>query len=264
MSNNHLLITAPIYYSLASLVSRPRHFHAHAEIIHVLSGKLTLQTEDGEFILCEGDTCFIFPNQLHGYYADVPEKHLMINFSAEYCPEFSDILTKKKPVTNVFSVTDKEGYKALFDEAYHSFYSHSPYAEQLCRGYTLVLCAESLSHLELVDFDPANLRTMQLIIKYCLENYTSKLTLEQMASHLHISRHYISHLFSSEMKTGFLEYVNSLRVNKAKSMLESPEERITDIALSCGFENQRTFNRVFLKFCGVTPREYRKALIHEE
>ena len=57
---------------------------------------------------------------------------------------------------------------------------------------------------------------------------------------------------------GFSDYVGSLRVRQAQGLLRATDRKIAQIALDCGFENQRTFNRTFLKVCGTTPRAYRQ------
>jgi len=60
------------------------------------------------------------------------------------------------------------------------------------------------------------------------------------------------------MGCGFNEYVNKLRVEKAKNLLVQSKLSILDVALECGFDNQRSFDRVFLKFQRSTPSKYKK------
>jgi AraC-like DNA-binding protein len=72
-----------------------------------------------------------------------------------------------------------------------------------------------------------------------------------------ISRYYLSRTFSEKLQTSFPNYLNSLRVDLAKNLLESGDQDILQICYECGFESQRTFNRVFKNTCGITPREYR-------
>ena len=56
----------------------------------------------------------------------------------------------------------------------------------------------------------------------------------------------------------FSKYVNGVRLNYAVAELENSMDSITNICLDCGFESQRTFNRVFKDRYKITPREYRK------
>ena len=59
----------------------------------------------------------------------------------------------------------------------------------------------------------------------------------------------------------FSKYVNGVRLNYAVAALENTMDSITNICLDCGFESQRTFNRVFKERYKITPREYRKRII---
>ena len=60
----------------------------------------------------------------------------------------------------------------------------------------------------------------------------------------------------------FSKYVNGVRLNYAVAALENTMDSITNICLDCGFESQRTFNRVFKDRYKITPREYRKRMEH--
>ena len=47
---------------------------------------------------------------------------------------------------------------------------------------------------------------------------------------------------------------------KAKELLADPQQKVLDVMCACGFRNQSSFNRVFLEYCGVSPREYRRSI----
>jgi AraC-like DNA-binding protein len=99
--------------------------------------------------------------------------------------------------------------------------------------------------------------SLHRIIGYISENYHSPLTLDKLSAEMGISRYYLSRTFSEKLQTSFPNYLNSLRVDLAKNLLESGDQDILQICYECGFESQRTFNRVFKNACGITPREYR-------
>ena len=66
-------------------------------------------------------------------------------------------------------------------------------------------------------------------------------------------------LYRSSCKRISAGYVNGIRLNYAQAMLDGGNESITKICYECGFESQRTFNRVFKERYRVTPREYKNA-----
>ena len=56
----------------------------------------------------------------------------------------------------------------------------------------------------------------------------------------------------------FRDFLNSLRIEKAKGLLRSSDSTVLAIALECGFKNESTFHRVFLDVTGTTPAKYKK------
>jgi AraC-like DNA-binding protein len=55
----------------------------------------------------------------------------------------------------------------------------------------------------------------------------------------------------------FTEYVSRVRVEKAKNLLLNPLSRVSEVAFASGFQSIPHFNRVFKKYAGVSPTEYR-------
>ena len=101
--------------------------------------------------------------------------------------------------------------------------------------------------------------TLHSILEFCSAHFTEEISLETVAASLHLSRCYISHLFSQTLKTTLPEYVHSLRLSDAARLLRQTDQNVTRIALDLGFGSLRNFNRVFLKQIGMTPTEYRQS-----
>ena len=57
----------------------------------------------------------------------------------------------------------------------------------------------------------------------------------------------------------FTAYLNSMRIARAKELLQADHAPMLQIALACGFSNQSHFNRVFKRIAGMAPGEYRKS-----
>ena len=93
---------------------------------------------------------------------------------------------------------------------------------------------------------------------YVAKNYGSRITLEKMANDLGVSKYVLSRMFAKTFHCNFSKYVNGGRLNNTVTELENSQDSITNICLNCGFESQRTFNRVFKDRYKLTPREYRK------
>ena len=99
-------------------------------------------------------------------------------------------------------------------------------------------------------------------VEYVAKNFREKISLEKMAYDLCVSKYVLSRMFAKTFHCNFSKYVNGVRLNYAVAALENTMDSITNICLDCGFESQRTFNRVFKDRYKITPREYRKRMEH--
>jgi AraC-like DNA-binding protein/ligand-binding sensor protein len=88
-------------------------------------------------------------------------------------------------------------------------------------------------------------------------HFAEALTLEDAARSVHLSESYFSSLFKKGSGSSFREYLNAVRVDEAKKLLELNRQSVTEIALAVGFESQSYFSKVFRAMTGVSPKEYR-------
>ena len=93
--------------------------------------------------------------------------------------------------------------------------------------------------------------------RYIWENYTRKISLREIARASGLSAPYFSTIFKEEMGENLSNYLNRLRVEKAAAMLVTTDLPISEIAASCGFEDQSWFSKIFKNNTGLTPGKYR-------
>ncbi|MDQ0973140.1 two-component system response regulator YesN [Neobacillus niacini] len=88
--------------------------------------------------------------------------------------------------------------------------------------------------------------------------YSEKLTLNYLASKIHINSAYLSRKFHEEVGMGFSEYLNEFRLKEAQRMLvEYPDLSISTVSERCGFNSQHYFSQIFRKMTGQSPRDFR-------
>lgn len=95
--------------------------------------------------------------------------------------------------------------------------------------------------------------------EYMEEHYNEEITLQRAAEFLGISAGYLSTLFSQQLGTGFIEYLNHVRIDHACSYLRQDYYKTYEIAYKVGFLDEKYFTRVFKKVTGMTPSEYKKS-----
>ena len=97
-----------------------------------------------------------------------------------------------------------------------------------------------------------------------IQNHLSQpeeLTLERIARVACLSPGAFSNYFRAKYNRRYVDFVNELRISMACSLLSTPERNITRIAYEVGFTNLSNFNRMFLKYRGCPPSEYRRKLL---
>ncbi len=94
-------------------------------------------------------------------------------------------------------------------------------------------------------------------INYIKNNYDKKISLEDIAQELNLSKHYFCSVFKKETGETTSLYINKLRIGKAKKMLLKQDYKIKEIFEEVGFSNQHYFSKVFKKITGMTITEYR-------
>jgi YesN/AraC family two-component response regulator len=111
----------------------------------------------------------------------------------------------------------------------------------------------------------SNVYLLREIKKYIQEDFGNKnLCLNTIADQFHISPVYLSKFFKEQSGIKFIDYLNTYRLERGKELMENPGRSIHEISDQVGYLSSNTFIRVFKKYFGITPGEYRKSLAYTE
>ncbi len=102
-----------------------------------------------------------------------------------------------------------------------------------------------------------NSELIKKAIRYISKNYANHITLEETANYVHLNPAYFSTIFKQSCGSSFKEYLNLVRIEESKHLLSNTDYSIVEIATATGFEDQSYFSKVFKKYTGITPRQYR-------
>ena len=129
-------------------------------------------------------------------------------------------------------------------------------ADTLCiwlKDTMVHMSAIALQHYHIVYRD-----IVSKTIQYLRANWDKKITLDDIVDATHVSKAYLCTIFKKEMGMSILEYLTRLRVEKAKEMLNASNYTLTEIAQQCCFFDQSYFSKVFRKYSGYTPKQWRE------
>ena len=111
------------------------------------------------------------------------------------------------------------------------------------------VCAREGNRAEPVDIRKAR--------SFIHEHSDEELSLTQVAREVNLSRNHLSEKFKQVTGVKFVDYIARSRFEKACGLLGDPNLRVSEIAFAVGFQSLSQFNRVFKKFSGKSPTEYR-------
>lgn len=97
-------------------------------------------------------------------------------------------------------------------------------------------------------------------LDYIEKNPQARITLKEMAALCNISTSYFSKLFAKANLGNLSDYVNQVKIQSARKLLENTDQSIRSIASSLGFDDSGYFIKVFKRFSGVTPQEFRQKI----
>lgn len=239
----------------------PPHLHEAIEMVFVTEGSVELGVGQELYHLEKGDFGIVFPNIIHHYQVFGTGRNRAIYLFAE--PTFfSSYIEELQNCCSKIPVIKKENVSADIEYVINQLVKQEEYNGRLAKAYMQMILAHVFTDMEIIPKESVG--TDDIIynaVEYVAKNFRDEITLEKMAYDLCVSKYVLSRMFAKTFHCNFSKYVNGVRLNYAQALLQDSKESITNIALDCGFESQRTFNRVFRERYKMTPREFRNRVV---
>ena len=111
-----------------------------------------------------------------------------------------------------------------------------------------------------ISLDESRTKDMILFIE---QHFADKITLDDLASSVHISKSECCRCFKRALNLTPIEYLMKYRIFKAASMIQDqniPSNSFSDLAFNVGFNNASYFNKVFKQYLGCTPSDYKRKI----
>jgi len=252
------------------------HWHNDVEIVHVYEGKLRMMVNSQTRILSTGESCICCSGDIHSYESDDLHCNAILVFfdakivdtqmqwppDANFITPFIDETIMKKYGINP-DLSHRIG--TLLLDVYNEMEEKREYYQVIVRSKLL-----ELHGLLLRNFPKETNKTIhsksysmmnriQNALDFINSSYMEDITLAEAAIEAELQKSQFSKLFKHMCGMSFVTYLNHVRVSNAEERIIHTMDPITDIALECGFNSIRNFNRTFRKLKGTTPSDYRKA-----
>lgn len=249
--------------------SQKRHLsRGLCELIHIIKGTVQIELPRGRLTGRPGDTLLVPSNTLHRDNFDTVSglKVFMVQFvwAAE-----SVYFTMVKPLALPIAGTRvAEDMARLFDRLqagldFGTEADHLLVCSQV-HAILLMILREALRNTKKYGAQAKNAygeRHRRLLMlrarQYLDEHFAEPISLDQLARMLNVSPFYLSHVFSRESDFSLFAYLTSLRMRRARALLQAGTVNVTEAAHAAGYEDEGYFSKVFRKYFGVPPRDLR-------
>lgn len=233
----------------------PPHMHQHIELQLCLTGEVGVICNGTERILKPGEIMISFPHDIHAYQYTGEGTGLMVIVHPSLLPMLEPRLRGLRyenflsPEGDQLTQIGKALLEAYSEEA----------PQEVIVGYLYVLFGTVLRMLPVTHQEnKISQDTFSRVMEHLSEHYMESISLKTLARTAGVDPSHLSRMFKDRLGYGFLQYLHMLRVEDAKNKLRHTKQKITQIQLSSGFSDQKTFNRVFKELTGMTPGEYRR------
>lgn len=227
-------------------------------LMYISDGKCYIVVDGEEKIVNKGSVVIYRPGEPHDYrfrQADNPTNH-WIHFTGSGCED----LFKKLGLENVYIVkldhTSEIEY--YFTRICEEFHRNNQNHDIICGGMLMALLGLIAQQNNEVRSVPVSAQQIDEIAGHIQTYPQEELDLDMCAAHCNVSKSRFIHLFKEMTGMPPHRYMTTVRMRRAKEMLLHTDHRISEIAEMIGYADQNYFTRVFKKYTGMLPSEYRK------
>lgn len=258
---NPLVVTSCGIYRLnhrqVMLTTRPSGRKDY-QLLYVASGRAFFQFGE-EYVEAPAGYLALYRPDTVQYYeyflSDQPEV-CWIHFTGKDADKLMDQLGFDR--ANVIYCGANAEYIELLRHIIQELQLKRPCFEQFLELYfRQFLTAVQRSQLENLSSRYKNSKEMEEIVHYFNEYYSQEICIEDYAKSRHMSVCWLIRSFKRYMGVTPLQYIASIRINKAKELLKGTNYSVQEIADIVGYDNPLYFSRIFKKLTGYSPRQYR-------
>ncbi len=269
MANNlHFEISTQTHMSNHAMNSP--HTHSHFEFFYLYDGECDFLIGDTIYNLKPGSAIMVnkgVPHQTSYVNADY-HKRLCIEFSQDYCTEifsaFSESWLNSAFFNNAYMLNEES--RALVNDFASFIYVEKGKADFVSDSLIKMflqtilfatirnrnsIISKAIKNSEIHDLD------IYSAIAYINKNFQHPISLNDIASAVHLNPAYLSTKFKNVVGTGYKEYLISLRISHAERQLLETKKSISEIATESGFSNSNYFGDAFFRVHNVSPSKFR-------
>ena len=261
----------PVNIEICRIGRSEVHYHSSLiEMVFCLEGSVEILCNHESTTLKKGEMFTIGFDDLHCIYSD--EDNIVIHFYMDMkqmnipwetlkytyfaCEDVSCEIYQRKSLQMIKNYILAATYRYVRYGTLDSTDAHT-----LCHNILDLLMKDFdwFNHINLSPNSNNELRQrFRTIMKYCAENHRNKLTISQLATHVHINENYLSQFIHKSGYGSFNNLIGYMRCNIAQYLLLTSTMPVVDISYKSGFSDTKYLYKYFKAFYNKTPTEFRK------
>lgn len=239
------------------------HTHPYYHMFYAQAGHFRFCAAGKDYDLQPGQTLLVPPETEHSYTneTDSHGEYLEIKFT------LSETAADARLLGGEVQHTDSNLVGALFTQILQEYSDLGKLADDAAAAYLSALLS-ALAKPQRYAGSPRQFRHVdasgcselsQRIIHYLEAHYSEDLSLDTLAEALGYNKSYLCVAFKKDTHQTILDCLNMIRIRSAATLIAYGDHPLAQVAQLCGFSSVSHFNRVFLKYAGITPGHCRRA-----
>ncbi len=252
------------------------HWHPEIEITLITKGQMIYEINNEQFHLCQGEALFSNTGVLHTgrMYENMDCEYVSITFDPKLIYSYENSIFYLKYVSPFIHNLSLFSIYFDFTKPWHgkvigilnelvTIYQQRPDSYEMdvlikLLEFWKVLFLNYDTTPTIPSAEPYNYERIRSILSFIEDNYSHKITLEEIAEHVHICKGECCRIFKQYMKIPLFKFILDYRIEKSIKDLVASNASIGDIAAKAGFSDSNYYSHTFYKVKGCSPTEYRK------
>lgn len=238
------------------------HTHPYYHMFYVKSGTCSFAADNAVWSMHAGQIFLVPRETVHSYInnSNAPTELLEIKFSLPQAAMDSHLLSQG------VLVSDNKLAGMLFEQVLKEYSDLAGKADESAASYVIAIVNllteatryEKKRHFRYIDASSYS-QLSQRIICYLEDHYAQELSLDALSEAMGYNKSYLCVAFKRDTQSTILDCLNMIRIRRAAELIVYSDHSLTQVADMCGFSSDSHFNRVFVKYVGITPGQCRRA-----
>ncbi len=246
------------------------HQHIYFELVYVLQGSAVRKMPDAQIPVCAGDYYVTNPLSAHGYESIQDFEIISCLFLPESCdralrdcPSISHLLSNQilrfgvkvdMPIADRVLHDTDGSVRRIIRQMEHEYTERATGYEELLRCYLIQALVCAVRACE--GHSPRDAVTD--VMEYLKCHYAKPLSLSKLSELTGYTPQYLSSLFSRDVGISIQAFLQRMRMEESCKLLACSTLTMAEVATAVGYRDARHFSKLFRRYQGVSPREYRK------